>query len=235
MNLRILHTNDMHGTLNDVKFEQLKKLRAGADVYFDSGDAIKTGNLGIPMRREEVWDRLANLKCDASVLGNRETHVLTSAFFAKLEGARHPLLCANLKRKDGSFPLKRSLTIERKGLRIGVIGVMVPMVTERMKTKAASAFIWTDPIECAQELVPELRPKVDVLIALTHIGHGEDVQLAKLCPDFDLVLGGHSHTVIESPEQVGKTWICQGGSHSRFAGVFEWASGELTGGLVLLA
>jgi len=223
MPLRILHTNDMHGTLTPQRAERLNALRSSADLYFDSGDAIKAGNLAIPLRPEAVWPMLDSLRCTASVLGNRETHVLESAFRAKIAGAAHPVLCGNLRRKDGSHPLPQTLIVEAGGYRVGVVAVMVPMVTERMATKAASAYLWAPPIPTAIELGERLRPDVDLLIALTHIGHRQDVELATKTSLFDAILGGHSHTILQTPEMVGTTAICHGGSHSRFAGQYEWS------------
>jgi len=222
----------MHGTLTESKFNQLNSLRREADMYFETGDAIKTGNLGIPMKQELVWSQLDSLNCTASVLGNRETHVLEAAFNAKIAGAKHPILCANLERKDGSSPLPPSLKLEVHGLKIGILAVMVAMVTERMATKAASAFLWDQPIPAACRLAEEMRPSVDLLICLTHIGHKLDLELAEKCPSLDIIFGGHSHTVLENPTKVGNTYVCQGGSHNRYAGVYEWNSEGLTGGLV---
>jgi 2',3'-cyclic-nucleotide 2'-phosphodiesterase (5'-nucleotidase family) len=228
--LRILHTNDFHGSLDERRQARLQELCEDADVYFDSGDCIKAGNLGVPMRPEDAWPRLAQLNCDASVLGNRESHVLEAAFQAKIAGAEHPLLCANLRKRDGRRPLRASVTLDRNGLKIGVVGVMVAMVTERMKTQRASQYLWDPPVPVAKEWALHLRPEVDLLIALTHIGHREDLRLAEECPEYDLVLGGHSHTVLEAPVQVGSTFVCQGGSHGRFAGVYEWAGEAKFGG-----
>ncbi len=225
----------MHGTLNADVLSRLQPLRAQADLYFDSGDCIKTGNLGIPLKREAAWSMLQELDCTASVLGNRETHVIAGAFQKKIEGAGHPVLCANLRRKDGTYPLARTLEIEAKGVRIGIIGVMVPMVTEKMLAQSASSYLWDQPIPVARALASELRPRVDLLIGLTHIGHKQDVKLVEGCFLFDAILGGHSHTVLQQPEILGHTAICQGGSHNRFAGVYEWdLAGGWRGGLVPL-
>jgi len=232
MPLRILHTNDFHGNLDERRFDALVQLRENVNVYFDNGDAIKTGNLGIPLREEPVWKLLDALRCTASVLGNRETHVLESAFQAKLKGATHPILCANLRRKDGSRPLPSHLIVEAAGIRVGIVGVMVAMVTERMKTRGASAYLWDDPIATAVALGPELRPQVDVLIALTHVGVRQDERLAATTDLYDLILGGHSHTVLEEPLVVNGTPILQAGSHGRFAGLYEWDGGKLDARLV---
>jgi len=230
--LRILHTNDTHGTLTSERGASLRELRESCDLYVDTGDCIKTGNLGIPMRQEPVWEVLAGLGCDASVPGNRESHVLESAFRAKLAGARHPMLCANLRRKDGGEVMPPTLELTVGDVRVGLVGVMVPMVTERMKTKAASAYLWDPPIPKAIEHAERLRDRVDLLIALTHIGQRLDIELAERAPMFDAILGGHSHTVLRAPLRIGRTSICQGGSHCRFVGVYEWSPETgLTGNL----
>lgn len=232
MAVTILHTNDLHGQLTRANWAPLSVARNRCDLYFDTGDCIKTGNLGVPLTQEPVWELLAELRCDASVIGNRETHVMERAFKAKLAGASHPVLCANLVDKTGGRPLPSSITLERAGIKIGVLGVSVAMVTPRMVTQAASAYLWEPPIERAGDLAQELRPQVDLLIALTHIGNRADLALAEQCPEIDVILGGHSHTVLQSPVQVGSTWVAQGGSHARFFGEYSWDGQALTGGLV---
>ncbi len=224
--LTILHTNDLHGRLNPAKVLCLSALRAAADLYFDCGDCLKTGNLGVPLSPEIVWPRLHDAGCDASVTGNRESHVLDSAFNAKLAGAAHPVLCANLRRKDGSLPLPPTLVLEANGFTVGLVGVMAPMVTERMKTRVASAFLWDPPVPTAKYWAERLRGSVDCLIALTHIGFPADQALAEACPEFDLILGGHSHTVLEKPVRLGRTWIGQTGAHAKHVGRYVWRPGE---------
>lgn len=206
-------------------------VRASVDLYFDSGDGVKTGNLGIPMSPDPVWAGLQALRCTASVIGNRETHLAEGAFKAKLAGHAHPVLCANLADKSGDAPLPGHLIVQVCALRIGVIGVSVPMVTSRMQARHVSAYLWAPPIETAVALARRLRPEVDLLVALTHIGLSNDRKLAEACPEVDVVFGGHSHSVLDEPEYVGGTPICQGGSHGRFYGTYAWDAGTLTGGL----
>jgi 5'-nucleotidase len=221
--LRILHTNDFHGALDGARQRRLAQIRPECDVYFDCGDVIKAGNLALPAKPDEAWPRLAALHCTASVPGNRESHVLASAFAKKLEGHRHPILCANLRLKSGERPIPGHLIIGAGGLKIGIIGVMVAMVTERMVTQSASAYLLDQPIPTAIAEGEKLRERVDCLIALTHIGLRQDRELASQCTLFDLILGGHSHDVLEQPVVIGKTAICQTGSHGRFAGRFDWS------------
>jgi len=205
--------------------------RAEADIYFDTGDCISAGNLAIPLAPDPVWGLLVEANCTASVPGNRESHVLERIVQTKISGAQHPILCANWRKKDGSVRFQESLLLESKGLKIGVFGVMVPMVTERMASRHASQFMWEQPIPIAFRMVEELRGHVDLLIALTHIGNTQDQKLAEACPEIDIIFGGHSHTVLEQPVKINNTWIAQGGSHGRYLGIYEWNDGILSGGL----
>lgn len=226
MELTILHTNDFHGKLDAAKADAIRRRKEDwRALYFDCGDCIKAGNLAVPLREDPAWALLEAAGCDAGTLGNRETHILAAAFKAKIAGARHPLLCANLRTKSGELVLPPSKVFEHEGVRVGVVGVMVPMVTERMATQSASAYLWDPPIARLNEEARRLRPEVDLLIALTHIGHRQDLKAAEECRDVDLILGGHSHTIIESPERVGNAWVCQAGSHGRYLGAYRWKVG----------
>jgi len=230
----------MHGRLDDPGLERLVQLRAGATRYFDCGDAVKSGNVGAPTRQDPVWGRLSRAECDAGAPGNREFHVSSAAFRRKLRGCRHPLLAANMSWNGRAHkpllpppnralllgsqpPLASAMTLGD----IGVFGVMVPMVTERMAARAVSAFLHRDPIEAARECVEWLRPRCKVLVALTHIGLRSDKRLAEEVPGVDIILGGHSHDLLEEPLRVGCTWIAHVGAHAYFAGVHEFKAGRL--------
>lgn len=226
--LTILHTNDFHGRLTPEAADRIRNLKdsSAACLYFDSGDCIKSGNLAVPMRQEEAWGLLARARCDASVLGNRESHPVERLFLQKIEGCTHPLLAANMRRRDSSRPFPGTLSFEFDGVRIGVIGVMVPMVTDRMAGALVSAYLWDLPIPTALNLGAELREKCDCLIALTHIGLAEDEKLASYGV-FDLILGGHTHSVLDPPIRIGRTAICQAGSHGKYVGRYVLDGGAL--------
>ncbi len=223
--LRIIQTNDLHGSLTSAKIPLLQSLRAEADLSFDTGDSIKAGNLALPLHPEVVWPIFSQLDLTASVPGNRESHLLAAGVQAKFAGASHPVLCSNWRDRGGNLVWRDELRLDVNGLRVGVFGVMVPMVTARMKTQGLSAYLWDQPIDQARRKVDELRSKVDCLIALTHIGIAQDRKLAEACPELDLILGGHSHTVLNEPEAVNGVPICQGGSHARFIGRYAWEPG----------
>jgi 2',3'-cyclic-nucleotide 2'-phosphodiesterase (5'-nucleotidase family) len=145
---------------------------------------------------------------------------------AKFAGAMHPVLCANWKDKNGAQVFEPSHVWTVNGVRVAAFGVMVPIVTDRMTTRAASNYLWDQPVPCAVEVAGALRKKADVVVALTHIGIAQDRRLAEATSDIDVIFGGHSHTVIEAPEVVNGVAICQGGSHAQFVGRYVIEPGK---------
>jgi 5'-nucleotidase len=216
--LRILHTNDLHGALSQAKLDQFLPHRGSHDLWIDSGDAIKSGNLSIPLRPEPVWDLFRQGGLSAFCPGNRESHIWPQGVEGKFRGCQVPVLCSSWRDKSGRLLWEDGLVLTAAGLKVGIFGVMVPIVTKRMKTQAASAYLWDSPVEAASRTVALLRPQCDVLIAVTHIGLTWDRRLAEQVPGLNLILGGHSHSILKEPEYVGKTPIVQGGSHGRWWG-----------------
>lgn len=225
--LHVLHTNDFHNTLTQGQAQAIGRAKAelaaaGKDVLLlDAGDAVKAGNLGVTLGGERVLAWMSQAGYDAMTMGNRESHVADALLRQKIADAAFPVLCANLRwREDRGETLPTVPHVVRalpSGLRAGVFGLTVPMVTDRMATRRASAFLWDLPLTAARAQIAALRPQVDVLIALTHIGLGEDERLAASCPELDLIVGGHTHAILSEPRVVGGVPIVQAGGGRRRA------------------
>lgn len=223
--LHILHTNDFHNALTDAGAARLRQaiIALGNAPYLllDAGDAIKAGNVGVNPFGEPILDRMSDLGYHAMTLGNREFHVVSAALETKINRARFPVLCANIRprKPDGPLPpVAAHRVFEVGGVRVIVFGVTVPMVTERMKVAPMSQFLFDDAVKTAERLTGELRPQADLLIALTHIGLREDARLARAVPALDLIIGGHSHVSLPRPEEVNGVSIVQAGWHGRSYG-----------------
>jgi 2',3'-cyclic-nucleotide 2'-phosphodiesterase (5'-nucleotidase family) len=238
----IIHTNDSHGRFagseakRGTRFiphpsslilpsgpaERLREIRSEfpGSLLLDAGDTVSAGNLGFRAGGEPALDVLSDLGCDAMCLGNRETHPRKEIFPRKVDQARFPLLCANLEAKGNApNPTQPHVTLERPGVRIGVFGVTVPMFTRKQWSQPLCDYWFSDPIEAARRQAAELRPQVDVLVALTHIGFAKDRALAAACPELDLIVGGHSHTDLTEPEWVGGVPVLQARAFAFYAGI----------------
>lgn len=222
--LVILHTNDMHNRLREDKAVRLRQIveeeRTKAPcLLLDAGDAIGAGNVTFNPAGEPILDLMSDIGYDAMTVGNREFHFTEVGFHTKLNRARFPVLCANVRPRDEArLPVQPSLVLSAGTVRVGIIGLTVPMITERMLSRHVSAYVFDDPVRRGCELAEELRPQVDLLVALTHIGLSRDLQIAQATDKIDLIIGGHSHTLLEQPLREGKTTIVQAGSHARFVG-----------------
>lgn len=125
--------------------------------------------------------------------------------------------------------LRDTLVIERGGIRFGLLGILGRAAS--VYAVNAAPVLFTDPVEAARAAVAVLREveKVDVVIALSHGGvrsnpdgtitEGTDIELAREVPGIDVVVGGHSHTVFDSPVLVnGRTPVVQAGHNGRYVG-----------------
>ncbi len=76
-----------------------------------------------------------------------------------------------------------------------------------------------------------LKEKYGILIALTHLGIEGDVPLSMLYPQIDLIIGGHSHTVMDVPLVENGVMVVQTGSQLRSVGktILEVTRGKVTG------
>lgn len=54
-----------------------------------------------------------------------------------------------------------------------------------------------DPYETAKEIISQLKNAgINKIISVTHLGIEQDKKLAEMFPDIDLIVGGHTHTVL---------------------------------------
>jgi 2',3'-cyclic-nucleotide 2'-phosphodiesterase (5'-nucleotidase family) len=218
----IFHTNDFHNRIDAPKAARLKALKDENpnSLLFDAGDAIWAGNMFVRPGGEPALRLMSAAGYDAMALGNREFHFLASGLRGKLGWAEFPVLCANIRptKEDVKSQVVPFITKRVSGLRIAVFGLTVPMITEQMLSRKVSAHVFDDPIAVAGKLVPELRAEHDLIVALTHIGLKEDRRLAETVPGIDLIVGGHTHAVLELPEMVNGCAIVQAGWYGHSVG-----------------
>ncbi|MBV9848341.1 MAG: metallophosphoesterase, partial [Armatimonadetes bacterium] len=200
--VHILHTNDFHNHLSPAQAQVIRRAKEALEdvLLLDAGDAVSAGNIGVRPGGEPILTRMSETGYDAMTLGNREFHVADALLRCKINRARFPVLCANVRWKEDTgeaLPVQpHVLKTLPNGLRVAVFGLTVPMVTPRMAARALSAFLFDDPVDAARRQIAALRPQADVLIALTHIGIREDERLAAACPELALIVGGHSHVTL---------------------------------------
>ncbi len=73
-----------------------------------------------------------------------------------------------------------------------------------------------DYVDIATRIVEQHRADVDLMVLVSHLGDDMDHVVAQAVQGIDVILGGHSHTILASPGIEGDTWIVQSGSGGNF-------------------
>ncbi len=235
--IRICLTGDLHGHFPIALQRAIKKARETAPnpegfILLDAGDAITASNITWNMLPEPILGKMSHAGYDAMVCGNREFHYSRSGLQAKHRGASFPILASNvLPIKRNTNPVVAPFTVlERMGVRFGIMGLMEEMITEKMLDRnpllrAVSAWMVTPAVETAADMIPVIRPKCDIMVALTHIGTADDRAVAQL--GVDLVLGGHDHTMSSEPIEVGSSYILHTGKYGQHLGILDYDTDRL--------
>lgn len=131
---------------------------------------------------------------------------------------------AALRQALADYPVRDYMVLERNGLRIGLFGLMGKDAAD--DAPFAKPVMFADPVEASKKTVAVLknREKADLIICLSHSGtsanteKSEDEILARAVPQIDVIVSGHTHTVLKTPIIIGRTMIVSGGSYGRYLG-----------------
>lgn len=200
----ILHTNDTHSQLENMArqatlVEEIR-LQVPDVLLLHAGDAVM-GTLYYTVHKgaAEAWV-LARTGFTAMTLGNHEFNEGPAGLAELAEAVSFPLLCANFDFTGEPLLAGKILPyviVEVGGGRVGIIGLTT--ASTAWSSNPGPNIVIGDPIAAARQAVDELSALgVNAIVALTHLGWEEDLELARSVTGIDLVVGGHSHTL---PEQ----------------------------------
>jgi len=242
--LVVIHTNDLHGQVLPRPATWLEREGAPPDcgglerlaacieslrseareaglpvLVVDAGDWFQGTPEGRLDRGRGYLRALAELEYDGLAVGNHDLDHGPEVLAGHLRSVRLPALLANARSRDGS-PLPGTepyRIVRRGGLRIALVG-LGSVHTPRMTRAGADELLWREPADVLAELQVELEGKVDWIQPITHQGVGADRELARAHPELDLIVGGHSHSLLRHGLREGQTLIVQAGSGATAVG-----------------
>lgn len=115
-------------------------------------------------------------------------------------------------------PAPVGTVIERAGLRIGVVAVMGESAWRFARARPETMRL-DDPQRTVSEFLKGQTKPLDMVIVVSHQGLDADRALAERLEGVDLILGGHSQSLINPPEIVNGIAICQAGKNGENLGV----------------
>lgn len=227
VSVSIVHSNDTHGnfrktwdggssmpaTIAAVKRE-FSGAAGRATLLLDGGDIA---SYKVPSFDDVTADMLAMDAAgyDAMALGNHDVDFGVEKFAELSRRVKFPVLSASLvKKSDGSYIFKPYVVRQAGPLKIGIIGLTSNAVLKSLKPEEAAGITFMDTAEAFLKVLPEVKKSCDAIILLSHLGIEDDRAMARAFPEIKLIVGAHSHTLVDRPEYVGKTCIVQTG---RFA------------------
>lgn len=227
--LVILSTNDIHAQIDNFPMlaAAVEACRDTTDrvVLIDAGDrwtgnpyVDRTAAPGMPVIR--LMNRLGY---DVGTLGNHEFDHGQAHLGRVIDSMDFPVICANVVSDTCTFPqLPPCTVIERAGIRIGLVGVVTNYEGPGHPAGQKASFVglrFPDPQERALYYADSLRPKVDLLVLVSHMGDDRDEEMLRRGTPYDVVIGGHTHVVRNSV--IENTLLTQTGKNLTALGVTE--------------
>lgn len=190
---------------------------------------------------------LGALGVEATTLGNHEFDYRSSGLANMLDSARSSgelvpqMLVSNIdwegmeesglsaeqqQLKDAfeAYGAPDYMMITKGDVNIAVFGIFGK---DSLSCAPTCVLTFKEPAEAAKEVVAKINanePEVDMIICLSHSGTNEDESrsedeiLAKSVPEIDLIVSGHTHTVLEEPILHGNTYIVSCGEYGKNLG-----------------
>jgi 2',3'-cyclic-nucleotide 2'-phosphodiesterase (5'-nucleotidase family) len=237
--ITVLHVNDLHGALyaeskgdRDLggvaqlvgQIERERASAAGPVLLMDAGDAIQGTFISNRSRGEAVFEILNAAGLSAMTLGNHEFDWGLDVLRERIEQARFPVLAANLESTadqalESVLPgVSPYVVLDAGGVRIGVLGLTYHDLTTVVRASAVEGLRSLPGLETVERYLPELRDRADLIVILSHMGLEGDRALARTIPEVQLIIGGHSHQVLQEGARVGQTVIAQAGAYGEYLG-----------------
>ena len=251
--LTILHTNDFHarfepiskydsgcssddnaagecfgGTARLVTAIAEARARTNNSILVDGGDQFQ-GTLFYTYYKGAMAAEFMNkLGYDAMTVGNHEFDDGPEVLRGFMDSVEFPVLMSNADVSGEPLlagKLAKSTVIERGGEKLGLIG-LTPQDTDELASPGDN-IIFTDPSDAVQGEVDKLTEMgVNKIIVLSHSGYGVDQQVAANTTGVDVIVGGHTNTLLGDmdgaagsyPTMVGDTAIVSAYAYGKFLG-----------------
>ncbi|EAR50432.1 Ser/Thr protein phosphatase/nucleotidase, putative [Oceanicola granulosus HTCC2516] len=252
-NLTILHTNDFHDRYEPISaydstcaaedneagecFGGAARLATAIEeargrnentLLVDGGDQFQ-GTLFYTYYKGEMTAEFMNrLGYDAMTVGNHEFDDGPEVLRSFIENVEFPVLMSNADVSQEPLladAIRKSTVIEVGGEKIGLIG-LTPEDTHELASPGPNV-IFTEPADAVQAEVDRMTEEgIDKIVVLSHSGYGVDQQVAENTTGVDVIVGGHSNTLLGDmegaegsyPTMVGDTAIVQAYAYGKFLG-----------------
>ncbi len=236
--IAILHTNDMHA-----KIDNMAKLAAYKQevekqydhVFLVSAGDLFSGNPVVDFYKKKgfpIIDLMNRIGYDLTAIGNHEFDYGQEILAKRMKQADFKFICANINTENTVIPQPKPYAVlKTNGKKLFFLSLIEVWNDGLPSTHPAKLknIEFQNPLQVIDKYTKKA-DEYDAFIGLTHLGNETDRELAKKHPEFDLIIGGHSHSLLDSAQKVNNTAITQVGDDFEFVGktVLSFEDSELT-------
>jgi 5'-nucleotidase len=222
MELKILHTNDIHSNFENFSkiVSKINKIKDENTIILDAGDFADFKRIELQGTNGlAALELLEYAGCDAVAVGNNETFNGLETLINMATNSSVPFVSCNLYKIDGQGieGVKKSVIVNRNGLRILIIGAS-PDLGEFNTLAGIKAL---DYIKAIKDEILLQKDKYDLCLVLSHLGMSRDRQIAEVIDEVDIIIGGHFHILMEKPEIINESIIHTSGCYGENLGVLR--------------
>jgi 5'-nucleotidase len=233
--LIIGHINDSHSAVRNTPdgslgFPLIKGIvddfRKRKDfILLDAGDTFHGEAFASLSKGESIVKILNVMKFDAMAPGNHDFGYGVDRLMELKNKVNFPMIAANIVNEKGNRPFKSYTIIKKQGIKIGVFGLATPETATKERLSDVKGLEFLPPKDVAEDMVKTLKEKkVDIIIALAHLGLNGDYTSLKLADEvrgIDIIVDGHSHSELKNGVLLKDTLIAQTGEKTKNFGVIR--------------
>lgn len=220
MRLKILYTSDIHSRFEELAriASAIEELRDENTLVLDTGDNADFARLETEGTNGAISSALLNeIGFTARVFGNNEGFAGKENGRIISENSNFPVITCNMYNLEGQrldFLVDSSI-FNISGVRLLIVGVTGEL---NVFYHLFGIHVRDPQKEIRRVLAKYKRVPYDLLVILSHLGLRGDKELASKFPNIDVIVGGHSHTILEKPLVENHTVICQAGGYGKYLG-----------------
>ena len=253
--LHILHTNDMHSRIESINkydstcnaegeaegscFGGIARVKTAVDqkraelngqnvLLLDAGDPFQGSLFYSTYKGAAEAEFMEKIGYDVMAVGNHEFDDGPKGLADFVDTVSFPVVSGNLDLTGEALlngKVENHVVLEVGGRKIGIVSALA---TDTVETSSpGESVIFEDEIAALTADVAALEAEgVDIIIALNHVGLNKDLAIAAAVPGIDVVIGGHSHTLMSNddaktpayPTMVNTTPVAQAYAYTKYLG-----------------
>jgi len=228
--ISIYHTNNNNGTLENCycpdhplgsiekRLAYLKNVRKENPgiILLDAGDFLSVSDRQ-PFKDSLVCVAYGLTDYDGIGLGDQEIFRDENFLTTNIPSIHAPVIASNIK---SQLPIKTVpyIILERQGIKIRILGIIGSDVFKYYPEEIKNSVEIIPPETAIKQIIDGMEEKVDFTILLSHQGYEKDLELAEKLENIDLIIGGHSQTVVTEPEKTNGIVVAQSGKEGYYLG-----------------